>query len=240
MKNILLLVLILVSLISFSQNETENLTKTRLLKIYVNFNSYETETIDHYSTYSTIEEGNFITYGKISFALETIKKKKISHEFELMPFFISMNKSLETRYYYGSGNSISSGGEKVICLEAYGRYRINYCFSNYNKGFRPFIGLSTGLFYNQTFFRPQIATTFPSGITCFTVPVEVVSGFDVKLHDRLRLAFDIPINLNNIVFEYEYNDNPTYPEKLRSSKVLYGVFLPKAYNIKLGLCYSIN
>ncbi len=240
-KKYTLLFIFLIIYCSNISASSDSTKKVRNFKIYVNSKYYEPEDIYTQNGYTYTTDGYDFKFGNISLALETKKRKKISHEFELMPFSFEVNQTKTTITKEEIGYNDLTGGSTTISYEASLRYQFNYyILHNNDSKLRPYIGFSTRFYYSSILNKPLTSSAFRSRTTFFYLPVELLPSLDIRLSEKMYFNINIPIELNRFKIGYEKIDDPQLPEKLRSTTTPRGVLLPKIFHLRFGLCYVLN
>jgi len=129
--------------------------------------------------------------------------------------------------------------ESIFKLEAYSRYQIHYFLLNPEKDFQIIVGAATGLRYSLNSSKPLENTSYQRVYNTFTIPFEAVIGLNYKLTDAFTLSLSIPTEINNIIYEHTKSKTPAYPNSVYKSYDIYGVLMPKSFNLKLGLSYKL-
>jgi hypothetical protein len=220
--------------------QTEDKNNENLhLKAYTNFRYDENRALKYQSFgISTIEERK-ISIGKISIALEQKINNNWSQEIEL--FLMDCSNSYHYQVNYDRYNftiTIPTESMKVFNLSLMSRYQIQYYFLNPENNFRLLIGAASGLKYESSRTKPLENTSFPKNINTFTIPSEIIAGFKYKISPCLSLDLQIPVEINNLIFQQFRIKDPSRPVYSQRRNYSYGVFLPKSFNLKFGLSYK--
>jgi len=230
-KSIILMLLIG----AFSAAVAQNQEKTREIKLYINGYSYR-EWAPKNTSYiqDQIKESGF---GRISLALQTQKKQHWSHEFEIG--FPLIKHTEELTYSDYNGASYISKGNSIYYLNTNARYQLNYHFLAEEKTWSPYLGAATGFHYRGMLSQPMISMYFPESHQQLIVPLELIPGLRINLHGHFALDINIPLQLHQFAFEFDRISNPMLPIAMQRILDYYGVLLPKAFQLRIGLVYKL-
>jgi hypothetical protein len=225
----------------YGQDDTK--VNTVLLKLYINGYYEDTKNDQYKGTLSGFDnylyENELFDFGILSIAIEFKSEKFFAHEIEIMPVYIDYNDDLETISFYDNPDEdrVLSGG-KNTSIKSYLRYQANHYFTK-DKIVVPYIGLSAKAFYYYNGYNPTITTTFKTTEQNIGLHFTISPGISFKISKKLLLDIDIPIGLYETKLNMSFIDNPLIPVKDRKSSEIIGEFIPKVYNIRLGLFYKL-
>lgn len=224
-----------------NSGSNQRVLKLYLNGVYSNTKSSYTE-VSLYNTYEFIKNEEY-DFGGISFAIEMLTSKFFSHEFEIMPIKFDHNDDLIIRtYYYASGpgaegTSVISGG-KTSRIESTFRYQANHYFVK-DKRTKPYIGLSTQLFFNSYKTIPAVSYGYLRSEQNLGLCFAITPGMSFNINDKLAIDFNIPFGLYEFKLNRVYHDNPRLPEEEKKTTIFLGEFAPKVYVFRLGIYYRI-
>jgi len=232
----------LVHLFCFCQ-EASNDLKTineKKIKLFYNINYKPSKSMMYYPTYFTRENDNNWSYGNISISFEK-STNKWSKCLEIMPISLK-NGNIEIMEFSYRLYETMPENYKYFDLTFYFNYQINYNILSSNKRIKPFIGLSTGIYYNRFIIKPE-EPNFNLYITKnqnFGIPIELVPGFEMKIKNHFYLEFSFPIIVNDLVFEKTYTDSEFIDSESQNRSSIYGVIFPESFKARIGLNYLID
>jgi hypothetical protein len=228
------------SLSLFSQDETT--TGKIKLKIYVNGINQEDELSKfnggfYYPGHSYDYKISNFNFGALSFALEINNSKSISQEIEVMPFWYNQQEKTSTIIDSLNNAQVFDGG-KFTSYNSTLRYQLNFHFLP-EKKIRPYLGLSSQLFYSLFKFEPKVSNSYPFNSQNFGISISVVPGIEFEITKVLSLDLNIPINLYELKLVREILDNPTLSPEDRTKTIIIGDSFPKGLCFRIGLDYKI-
>ncbi|MDD2635189.1 MAG: hypothetical protein PHW82_06780 [Bacteroidales bacterium] len=227
-----------ITLLCYSQENNDN-KKTLHFKGYTNFRYDQSRNLNYVSYYLRETEEKSLTIGKISVAIEQVFSENFSQEIELfIPNFGYTDYTITAHNPTSLTSYPSTESNKTYFADIYCRYQINYYFLNPQNNFRFLIGVSTGLRYNFCAIKPTLGLSYPETYNILTIPIEAIAGFKIRLIDRLFFHMNIPFEINNFVIETHKVDNPSLPIKMQLTTDIYGILIPKSFNLRLGLSYK--
>lgn len=232
MKNLLLVLVTLMPLFSYSQKKANEFD----LKIYTAFEHYilnEYELLDPYHQSIFVERdfsfGNF----SIAFPFHT---KNFGHEISISAIKFKRNDYKEIEYDDNSHPSYSLESFKSENNELLLRGMYELKFKNKSKKkFLPQIGLGIEPFILYTERIPMIPTVFPIFSLSLGATVYVIPRISYALSDKVYLDFNIPFGLCQYIWNFEKHLNPamTLEEQRKSQSDL--DFLNSTFQIRFGI-----
>lgn len=233
MKYLLLLSLVLSNFSAFTQELPEKQTKSeKYLATYLHIQDNFSGSNIYISDLPLLWTHKLISFGDISFAF-TLKKNRISHEFELMPFhFYYGEKQVYFGYMYVNSN--------LLYFKTFAKYHFNYFLFKTEKKWSPFLGCSLGLSVENANAFPLIAVAFHTTNTLYTIPFEFEGGSTIKINDNLFWTIKIPVIFNKLYIKHTKVDNPALPVKLRTNTFYQGILLPRTFHLQFGITYKFN
>lgn len=240
MRTFLLYILTLTSAGLLAQ-ETNNLT---YVKVFVNGSYLKSTYLVLDSTpnseiSASLEKNNF-DFGYISLVIGFSNKKRLSHEFELMPIRIRLDD--EKMIFHNSqfpGVDIISGDGKTTFIETAIRHQLNINL-NKDKRWKPMISSATQFYYNYSGFTPVTSVPFPTSNHKFGLLLSIVPGLIRELSDKFAIEINIPLHFYEISLDSFNNYDPTLSVDKRNKKKITGQFLPHRFSIRFGAIYKLN
>jgi len=228
-----------ISVISYTQSDTTQ-SKPLLLKIFTNIICDQNNDLTYENGLLLDIYEKSCSIGKISFGLEQKFNENWSQEIELMIFNIGSTYYEQIDYDREEFTiTTSSNSQKAFNINLLSRYQVQYHFLNSESRLRPFLGATTGLRYNCILTRPLENSNYPTNTSIFTIPFEVVTGLDFRLSKKIGLNIQIPIEINHFIIEAKRIKDPSTPTPLQRTSSIFGILIPKSFNLKFGLTYNL-
>lgn len=238
--------LILFCYFSLKAQDNPDAKKIRL-KLYANgFYSYakgiDNQVASGEDAEALFRKENF-DFGQLSFAVEIDGGKFLTHEFELMPFWIERNKEIHYIDFLDTlpdaPDSFIIFGGKSTSIEIAARYQATHHFYP-NKLFDPYLGLSSQLYYSFSEFKPFTSMTFPIREQNLGLLFSIVPGVLIHVNRRMAIDFNIPLGIYDFKLNMIKNDNPSLPTNERKTSKFIGEFIPNYMNFRIGLVYTLD
>lgn len=213
-----------------------------LVKIYFNgyYNYAEDNQYDRllsqFYEYSYTKKNYDIGY--LSFAVEVLKDKFFSTEFELMPLRFNRYDIMESIVIPQTNEKEIISGGKTTFLESTFQYQLNHYF-NRDKLVVPYFGISSRLFYNYSKRNPATTSLFKKTEQNFGLIFSITPGLLIKVNNKLFVDINIPVGIYEIKLNSIKEDDPQLTLEDQKRSEIMGSFLPKTLNFRLGFIYKI-
>lgn len=132
-------------------------------------------------------------------------------------------------------HSVYTDGAKETTFNLGVRYDYNFCLTNKDKSLIGYLGVSISPIYHSRINDPYVNASFVGKYTSTSVLVGVVPRFIWKLNQSIFIDFNIPINLYDLKYEHYRIFNPSLTIKQQSYGYFDSNFLPKFYEVRLGV-----
>lgn len=122
---------------------------------------------------------------------------------------------------------------------SYLNIKYKYSFLLNDKKIRPILGLLGGLNYFQCNFSTTAncyqLKNYPINDITLSIPIGVLTGFELKVSNNLSLEFSIPYNILLLNFNVLNNKNPTITLKERHVRSFNTELFEHKYSFRIGL-----
>jgi len=231
MKNKILLILIIISVLANAQEKYIFLNQHTIYEEYntdIRENQY-VQTNDLYSGKSNLFEKNIlsITYSTV--------KKHILNEYTFMPFHIRFDN-----YEVSNKEPRIVDGYQFRDIRTNITYGLSYIFRDTSKSFRPYVGLGVGFFFNYQEYIPKISNHYPRYFTKYSFRTFVNLGFKQKIYKNLYINVQLPIYITDYYILYDKLLNPSINTDDGTTKYNDFSYMPSLYLFKLGIGFKIN
>lgn len=200
-------------------------TSTKTFNIYYNF--YES------SLFHDLE--SMYRIGDISLALEITSDKKLSHEFEWMPFHLSKSKYTEMRTVNEQEEIIAGNNQTIYNTRA--AYHLNYSVVDLSA-FEFVVGFSTQLFFERQDVNPPSSLFFPKTYTKAGAIFGFTPGINIPLSEKFDFSFDVPVGLFGLTYNRSKMDDPALPQDQRTQTDTSAELAYQGFQAKIGIGYK--
>lgn len=231
LKLIVLFIVILISNVALAQKEE---SKRFDLKLYYNFkysNIEEVSTDSFYFYNSTTKNSLF---GNISPSL-LINKGRSLHEFEISGINFGTTDYLQTQTAISYNQQRINDGYKQNFFNLNIKYEYIFQLLGKDKNYGIMVGASAEPYIRRDIYRPRISLyyltkQFTLGGKFYIIPRGVIS-----LGKKFYVDLNFPIEIIDINWNRTYIDNPSLAKDLRTSNNYENDIFNKLFQFRLGL-----
>lgn len=155
------------------------------------------------------------------------------HEIGLSRIQFSVDEDKTTRF--SNGNYVIINGVKETSLNICLRYDYNYAITNNEKAMVGYLGISASPSYNSIIIDPHVNSSYKGKYITAYAAFGFVPRFIWKLNQSIYVDLNIPINLYQITYNRTRIFNSSLSVKDQSWDHFESIFLPKNYEVRLGV-----
>jgi len=204
-------------------------------KIYQNTDIFQTRYIDNSGNVAT---GGSMHFGRISLAINLLRKKGLTHEVEiLIPEFSKPINKLQfpIQHYFATVPQFENEAASYSI-----RYEIDKLLADKSERIDFLFGVGLNPYYVQLESTPNTPNAYFSSLTLYGVALNATPRLYYKLNRFFSIDLNVPIRIYNFQREKYRQDNPILTTSQQRRNQNNHLFFEPVYTIRLGLRYSLN